>query len=300
MTKTSAAGAPSTPILRLARFLDPTGRPRLARVHGLGSAEDPLGGVRLEPVVGDIFGETRSSSEAWVQADRVALLPPVLPGKVIGIGSNYRDHAAELGRPLPPVPKVFLKPPSAVISYGQEITLPPGTERVDHEAELALVIGRTLCRVSPDQAMAGLAGITCLNDVTARDLQRKDGVFARAKGFDSFCPIGPWLARGLDPRDLAVRCRLWSPGGGWTLRQDGHSGDMVFGPAELVAFVSAIMTLQPGDIIATGTPAGVGPLLAGQTVQVEVEGVGYLRNPVVDRVDRAPGSVPSSVPSSVG
>lgn len=273
-------------VLRLARYQAASGAPRLARVHGAGSPEAPLGGVRLEPVVGDILGQVQPTGEPWLDAWAVRLLPPLLPSKVIGIGSNYRAHAAEMGRPLPPVPKVFLKPPSAVIGYGAPILLPPGTERVDHEAEIALVIGRHLSRVPPEQALAGVAGLTCLNDVTARDLQKADGVFARAKGFDSFCPIGPWLARDLAPGDLAVRCRVQRADGTWELRQDGRSDDMVFDAATLVSFVSQVMSLWPGDVIATGTPAGVGPLLAGQRVQVEVEGIGFLENPVVDRDDR--------------
>jgi len=273
---------------RVARYRLPGSGPHMARVHGNGTVADPLGGVRLEPVVGDLFGELLPTGQPWLRAADVTLLPPVMPGKVVGIGSNYRDHAAELGRELPTVPKIFLKPPSAVIGFGQDITVPPGTQRVDHEAELALVIGRTLCRVSRERALKGIAGITCLNDVTARDLQRVDGVFARAKGFDSFCPLGPWLARGLPPDDLAVRCRVRDIDGTWHTRQDGRSRDMVFDAAQLIVFVSAVMTLQPGDVIATGTPAGVGPLLAGQRVQVQVEGVGVLENPVVNRQDRIP------------
>lgn len=273
--------------LRLARYQTPSGAPRLARVHGWGSPEAPLGGVRLEPVVGDILGHVEPTGEDWLDAGQVRLLPPLLPSKVIGIGSNYRAHAAEMGRPLPVVPKVFLKPPSAVVGFGAPILLPPGTERVDHEAELALVIGRHLSRVSPAQAMEGVAGLTCLNDVTARDLQKADGVFARAKGFDSFCPLGPWIARGLQPGALAVRCRVRGADGRSTLRQDGRADDMVFDPATLVSFVSQVMSLWPGDVIATGTPAGVGPLTAGDLVQIEVEGIGILENPVLERDDRA-------------
>ncbi|MCK6507520.1 fumarylacetoacetate hydrolase family protein [Myxococcota bacterium] len=273
--------------LRLARYQSPSGAPRLARVYGWGTPDAPLRGVRLQPVVGDILGHVEPTGEEWLDAAQARLLPPLLPSKVIGIGSNYRAHAAEMGRPLPTVPKVFLKPPSAVVAFGEPILLPPGTERVDHEAELALVIGRHLSRVSPEQAMAGVAGLTCLNDVTARDLQKADGVFARAKGFDSFCPLGPWITRGLQPGALAVRCRVRGRDGAWVTRQDGRADDMVFDPATLVSFVSQVMSLWPGDVIATGTPAGVGPLQAGDRVQVEIEGVGILENPVQDRDDRA-------------
>lgn len=277
----------NTPHERVARYQDPSGRPRLARVHGQGTSLQPLEGVRLEPVAGDLFGERSPTGEPWIEARAVRLLAPVLPSKIIGIGSNYRDHAAELGRPLPTVPKVFLKPPSAVIGPGDPIPLPPGSERVDHEAELAVVLGRTLSRARPDEAMAAIAGYTCLNDVTARDLQKIDGVFARAKGFDGFCPIGPWLSVGLDPSRLGLRCRLLHPDGRVVLAQDGNTDQLVFGVAELLAFVSNIMTLWPGDLIATGTPAGVGPLVAGVRVQVEIDGIGILENPVIDRADRA-------------
>ena len=209
------------------------------------------------------------------------LLAPVLPGKIVGIGSNYRDHAAELDRPLPAVPKIFLKAISALNDPGAPIEIPPGTERVDHEAELGVVIGRRACRVALDDALCHVAGYTAVNDVTARDLQRQDGVFARAKGFDSFCPVGPWVVVGLDPADLTIRAWVDEE-----LRQDGNTRDMVFDVAALIAFVSGVMTLMPGDLIATGTPAGVGPLRAGQRVRVEVQGVGMLESPVVDRVDR--------------
>ncbi|MCB9781128.1 MAG: fumarylacetoacetate hydrolase family protein [Alphaproteobacteria bacterium] len=271
---------------RRARVRDADGRPWAVRVHGtpVEQGDAPLAGLRFELAEGDLLGELRGTGR-YLAPDRVTLLPPVMPGKIVGIGSNYRAHAAELGRALPTVPKMFLKPSSAVVGPGAPIELPPGTERVDHEAELALVVGRTLQRVSPAEALDGLAGVTCLCDVTARDLQQLDGVFARAKGFDSFCPLGPWLVRGLDPRDLAVRLHL-QRGGAWSTVQDGRSSDMVFGPAELLSFVSGVMTLYPGDVIATGTPAGVGPLVAGDRVQVFVEGVGLLDNPVRNRVDR--------------
>lgn len=212
---------------------------------------------------------------------RGRLLAPVAPSKIIGIGSNYRDHAAEMGKPVPAVPKVFLKAPSAIIGPGETILIPPGTERVDHEAELGVVIGRRASRVKAEDALDHVFGYTVVNDVTARDLQKADGVFARAKGFDTFCPVGPAVVTGLDPAKLAVRCSVDG-----VTRQDGSTADMVFDVAALVAFVSGVMTLEPGDLIATGTPAGVGPLSAGQAVVVSVEGVGSLENPVADRDDR--------------
>lgn len=209
------------------------------------------------------------------------LLAPVEPGKIIGIGSNYRDHAAEMDRPVPAEPKIFLKAPSSLVGPDERIEIPPRTTRVDHEAELGIVIGRRCRRVSEADALDHVFGYTCVNDVTARDFQKADGVFARAKGFDTFCPVGPAVVTGVDARALRVRCLVNDQ-----VRQDGTTADMVFGIAALVAYVSQVMTLEPGDLIATGTPAGVGPLVAGDRVVIEVEGIGSLANPVVDRDDR--------------
>lgn len=206
------------------------------------------------------------------------------PTKIVGIGSNYRRHIEEMGKAVPAVPKVFLKPTTALIGPGEAIEIPPGTLRVDHEAELGVVIGRQMSRVRASEALDYVAGYIAVNDVTARDFQRADGVFARAKGFDSFCPVGPSIVTDVDPADLRVRA--WVDG---QLRQDGRTSDMIFDVPTLLEFVSAIMTLQPGDILSTGTPSGVGPLVAGQVVRVEVEGIGVLENPVVDRSDREPG-----------
>ena len=203
------------------------------------------------------------------------------PTKIIGIGSNYRRHIEEMGRTVPSVPKVFLKPPSALIGPGDAIEIPPGTERVDHEAELGVVIGRQMSRVRAVDALEYVQGYTAVNDVTARDFQRADGVFTRAKGFDTFCPVGPRIVSDLDPSDLHVRC--WVDG---ELRQDGRTSDMIFDVATLLSFVSHIMVLEPGDLITTGTPMGVGPIVPGQTVSVEVEGIGRIDNPVVARSDR--------------
>lgn len=261
-------------IRRFVRFLDPDGRLRLGE----------LGGGEVQALVGDLFGETRPEGSPLALGS-VRLLSPVAPSKVIGVGSNYRAHALEMGKPVPTVPKIFLKPSTSVIGLGDPIRLPPGTERVDHEAELGVVIGRTLSCVSPAEALRGVLGYTCVNDVTARDLQKADGVFTRAKGFDSFCPIGPCVVTGLDPSDLAVRARV-----NGALRQDGRSSDMVFDVAALISFISGVMTLLPGDVIATGTPSGVGPLAHGDLVEVEVEGVGLLLNPVEDRADRRAAS----------
>ena len=206
------------------------------------------------------------------------------PTKIVGIGSNYRRHIEEMGKSVPSVPKVFLMPTTALLGPGEAIRIPPGTQRVDHEAELGVVIGRRMSRVRAAHALDHVAGYTCVNDVTARDFQRLDGVFARAKGFDTFCPVGPVLASDIDPSDLRVRA--WVDG---ELRQDGRTSDMIFDVPALLEFVSHIMTLEPGDILTTVTPSGVGPLLAGQSVTIEVEGIGRLVNPVVDREDRESG-----------
>jgi 2-keto-4-pentenoate hydratase/2-oxohepta-3-ene-1,7-dioic acid hydratase in catechol pathway len=207
--------------------------------------------------------------------DEVRLLAPVLPSKIVGVGKNYADHAREMGSEPPAEPIFFLKPSTAVIGPGEAIGLPRLSQEVHHEAELAVVIGR-LCRdVPPARAFEVVLGYTCANDVTARDLQRSDGQWARAKGFDGFAPIGPWVVTDLDPADLAVGCRVDGE-----QRQAGRTSQMIHPVAELIAAVSAVMTLLPGDLLLTGTPAGVGPLAAGQTVEVEIEGIGVLRNPV--------------------
>lgn len=265
---------------RLARFLDRSGVQRLGEVTGL----DPVGGLTSSAVIMPLAGELFAPGVAIgppIPLAEVTLLAPVSPSKVIGIGSNYRAHAAEMGKTIPALPKMFLKAPSALVGPGDSIVLPPGTERVDHEAELGVVIGRRASRVPRDRALEFVAGYTVVNDVTARDFQRSDGVFSRAKGFDTFCPVGPWLAVGLDPSDL----RVWATVNGG-LRQDGHTSDMAFDVPTLVAFVSDVMTLLPGDVIATGTPSGVGPLRPGDRVTVGVDGIGALRNPVVARDDR--------------
>jgi 2-keto-4-pentenoate hydratase/2-oxohepta-3-ene-1,7-dioic acid hydratase in catechol pathway len=200
------------------------------------------------------------------------------PGKIIGVGRNYVEHAAELGNAVPQQPLLFLKPPSAVIGDGDVIMLPPESIQVEYEGEIGVVIGRALRRATEADARAAIAGITCVNDVTARDLQRSDEQWTRAKGFDTFCPIGPRLV-AVDPArltELEVRCRV-----NGVERQHGRARDMVFGILALVVYISHVMTLEPGDLIATGTPSGVGPLRAGDVVEVEIPGVGVLRNPVM-------------------
>lgn len=221
------------------------------------------------------------------------LLAPVIPTKIVGVARNYRDHAAELGNEVPTEPLFFLKPSSAVIGPGEPIRLPVDrSSEVHHEAELAVVVGRLLQRVGPDQARAGIFGFTAANDVTARDLQRRHGFFP-SKGFDSFCPLGPAIATGLDPADLRLRCLVDGQ-----VRQDGTTADLVFEVPTLLAALSQVVTLLPGDVVLTGTPAGVGPLLPGSTVRVEVEGVGALENPVVARPAFEPGPRANGEPVS--
>jgi len=247
--------------------------------EGFLAATAPDSRVRI--LVSDPFETPPGAWEYGREADPASsgLLVPVVPGKVVGIGRSYRDHAAELGNPMPAEPLVFLKASSAVIGPGEPILLPPESERVEHEGEIAAVVRRRLTRASEAEARSGLLGVTCALDVTARDLQRKDATFARAKSFDTFCPLGPAILVEPDLEDLEVVTRV-----GGEERQRGHSSEMAWGIAELAAYVSRFMTLEPGDVILTGTPAGVGPLAAGDVVEVEVSGVGVLRNPVERRV----------------
>ncbi len=204
------------------------------------------------------------------------LLAPVMPGKLIAVGMNYREHIAEFGRKVPTEPVLFMKPSSAVIGTNANIVYPAISAQVDFEAELAVVIGKTARNVEPHGAMKMVLGYTCGNDVTARDLQTRDGQWTRAKSFDSFCPLGPWLETGVDPHDLQIECRV-----NGKVRQLSRTSSMIFDPAFLISFVSRVMTLNPGDVILTGTPSGVGPLEIGDMVEVQIEGIGILRNSVV-------------------
>jgi 2-keto-4-pentenoate hydratase/2-oxohepta-3-ene-1,7-dioic acid hydratase in catechol pathway len=201
-----------------------------------------------------------------------------VPTKIVCVGRNYAAHARELGNALPERPLLFLKPPSSLIADGDAIVLPPDSQQVEHEGEIAVVIGRRAHHVSESEALNAVAGFAALNDVTARDLQKLDVQFTRSKGFDTFCPVGALVARSELPdwRALEIACRV-----NGEVRQQGRASDMAFGIPMLIAYISRIMTLEPGDIIATGTPEGVGPLRAGDTVEVEVSGCPILRNPVV-------------------
>jgi len=216
-----------------------------------------------------------ASTERVLPSSGLTLLAPVTPSKIVCVGRNYAAHAKELGNDVPKEPLLFLKPPSSLCGPGEPIRLPAMSERVEHEAELGIVIGKRLTHATKDEALAGIFGATCVNDVTARDLQKKDVQFTRAKGFDTFCPVGPWIETGLDYAALEVQARVDG-----STRQHGNTRDMVFSVVDLVVFISQIMTLEPGDLIATGTPEGVGPLLNGQVVEIEVQGIGVLSNPV--------------------
>jgi 2-keto-4-pentenoate hydratase/2-oxohepta-3-ene-1,7-dioic acid hydratase in catechol pathway len=200
---------------------------------------------------------------------------PLRPSKIIGIGRNYVEHARELGNELPTVPIIFFKPPTALIGPGDTILLPDVSQRVEFEAEIGVVIGRRIRNADQDLAERAISGYTCVNDVTCRDLQKADGQWGRAKGFDTFCPVGPRVVTGLDWRNLELLCRV-----NGAERQRAKATDMHFSIPELVSFLSGVMTLEPGDLIATGTPAGTAPLHHGDVVEVEISGVGVLSNPV--------------------
>ncbi len=205
------------------------------------------------------------------QVDEIDLVP----SKIIGIGQNYRAHALEMGKGLPEEPLMFLKPRSAMIPDGGKIVRPSGFERVDYEGELGVVIGRRARRVTRESALDFVMGFTCVNDVTVRDLQKKDGQWTRAKGFDTFCPIGPRIVADLDPKNLAIATRV-----NGAIKQDSSTSDLIFDVPTLIAFVTQYMTLDVGDVISTGTPAGVGNLAVGDVVEVEIEGIGILKNTV--------------------
>jgi 2-keto-4-pentenoate hydratase/2-oxohepta-3-ene-1,7-dioic acid hydratase in catechol pathway len=217
------------------------------------------------------------TTEPAFSIEEVKLLAPVTPSKIVCVGRNYREHAAELGNKMPDEPLLFLKAPSAVIASGDPIELPGASQQVEHEGELGVVIGK-LARNVVDDPLSYVAGYTCVNDVTARDLQRKDVQFTRGKSFDTFCPVGPWIETGLDPTNVTVTARL-----NGEVKQRGNTADMAFDVTFLIRYISAIMTLYPGDLIATGTPAGVSRMKHGDVVEVEVSGVGILKNQVYDQ-----------------
>ena len=238
--------------------------------------EEPVYGWVFENKVGDIegniFGEYRRL-EAEIPLESVKLLAPSQPSKIVCIGRNYTEHAKELGNDVPQVPLIFMKPPSSIINPGDTIILPPQSKQVEHEAELVAVIGKRGRNIPPDQAKDYILGYTIGNDITARDLQKTDGQWTRAKGFDTFCSFGPWIDTEFDITDALISCKVSGQP-----RQMASTRDMVFNVGKLVAFISSVMTLEPGDLIFTGTPAGVGPLHDGDVVEVDIDGLGVLSN----------------------
>jgi 2-keto-4-pentenoate hydratase/2-oxohepta-3-ene-1,7-dioic acid hydratase in catechol pathway len=248
------------------------------------SLEEPVF-ARLDDATAELLGgppwidappsSGRREHVAWQERD---LRCPVTPTKILCVGRNYAAHAKELGNDVPAEPLLFLKPPSALLDPGGTIVLPPESAKVEHEAELGVVISRRAKDVRKEDALAYVLGYTCVGDITARDLQKKDGQWSRAKGFDTFCPVGPWIETELDPSRLAIKCRV-----NGATRQDGTTAQMIFDVPTLVAYASRMMTLEPGDLIVTGTPEGVGPLADGDVLEIEVGGVGVLRNRVKSR-----------------
>lgn len=211
-----------------------------------------------------------------VPAAECKILNPTTPTKIVAIGLNYRDHAEERKKPIPAEPLLFLKPPSALLAPGEPIVLPSASQRVDPEGELAVIIGKMARRLaSPEEARSAIFGYSCFNDVTARDLQDKDVQFTRAKGFDTFAPYGPCIAVGVDPSDLAITTRV-----NGEVRQKSRTSQLIFSAEYLVWYVSNVMTLMPGDVISTGTPSGIAPVSSGDTIEVEIESIGILKNPV--------------------
>ena len=229
---------------------------------------------RVGRIDGSPFGEFQRL-EATLPLDSVQLHAPIVPGKIICVGRNYSEHIKEQKAETPETPLLFLKPPSAVIGPMQTIVLPPQSQQVDHEAELVVVIGKRGRWIQPSDAFNYIYGYTVGNDVTARDLQRRDGQWTRSKGFDTFCPLGPWVETEFDPTDAMITCHV-----NGELRQMASTHDMIFHVDQIIAFASSIMTLEPGDVIMTGTPAGISPLHPGDVVEVTIEGLGKLRNPV--------------------
>ena len=245
--------------------------------EGLWATADPGEPDRLRVLLSDPFETLPGAWELGRDVDRAtaSFLIPARPSKIVAIGRNYAEHAKELGNDVPKEPLFFLKAPSSLIPPGAPIVLTPESQQVEYEGEIAVVLRRRLTRASAAEARDAVLGVTCANDVTARDLQKKDGRFARAKGFDTFCPLGPAIRVGADLEDLEVVTRV-----NGAERQRGHTRQMAFQIADLLAYVSRMMTLEAGDVLLTGTPAGVGPLADGDRVEVEVSGVGVLANPV--------------------
>ena len=251
--------------MRIGRF-QVGGHPRWCEVRG----------DQILPWLGNPFEESFEGTTEEVNVADALVLAPVVPSKIVCVGRNYAPHAHELGNEIPSEPLLFMKPSTALVGHGGSIVLPAASDRVDFEGEIGLVVGRIMRNVAPEHVREHLFGVTCLNDVTARDIQRRDKAFTRGKGFDSFAPCGPWIETEFDLGDLSVETRV-----NGELRQQGHVSEMIFSPEVLLSFISNGMTLLPGDVVATGTPAGVGPLQSGDCVEVTVSSVGTLMNPVV-------------------
>ncbi|RJP47835.1 MAG: FAA hydrolase family protein [Anaerolineaceae bacterium] len=250
--------------MRFVRFQRGEENPRFGWLH-----ENKIGEIE-----GDLFGAYKRL-KAEIPLKDVRLLAPSTPSKIVCVGRNYVEHAKELGNEVPKVPLIFLKPPSSVIASGGTILLPPQSAQVEHEAELVAVVGKRGRNVTAESARDYVLGYTIGNDVTARDLQKSDGQWTRAKGFDTFCPFGPWIDTDFNPADALITCRV-----NGQMRQLASTRDMVFSVGVLIAYISSVMTLEPGDLIFTGTPAGVSQLKTGDTVEVEIDGLGLLSNPV--------------------
>ena len=250
---------------------------RIVRYDTKDGKKPKYGGLldeKVGEISGNLYGRYRRS-EVQTPLTDVKLLPPCEPSKIVCVGRNYVEHAKELGNEVPKVPLIFLKPPSSIIADGDAILLPPQSAQVEHEAELVIVIGKRGRNVTAENARKYILGYTIGNDVTARDLQKADGQWTRAKGFDTFCPFGPWIDTEFDPADAVITCRV-----NGQMRQMASTRDMVFNVGVLIAYISSVMTLEPGDLIFTGTPSGVGELKNGDTVEVEIEGLGSLSNSV--------------------
>ncbi|ACU95959.1 fumarylacetoacetate hydrolase family protein [Saccharomonospora viridis] len=256
--------------MRLARIAHPDGV-AFGSIEAEGDNDDA---AQVLEIADHPFGKPNYTGRRWPLSD-VRLLAPILPTKVIAVGRNYAKHAEEFGNEVPAEPMIFLKPSTSVIGPNAPIKLPPASSRVDFEGELAVVIGQPIKNIPVDRAQAAILGYTIANDVSARDLQQTDGQWGRAKGFDTFCPLGPWISTDVDPADLTLTTEVDG-----VVKQDARTSEMVHKVADLVAFVSSVMTLLPGDVILTGTPEGVGPIEAGQQVSVTIEGIGTLTNPV--------------------
>lgn len=261
--------------MKICRFLPSSSRQSAQKLHAASVLFGLIEGEQVRELTAVPWNQLSRGAATHALAD-VTLVAPVTPSKIVCVGRNYAAHAAELGNEIPKEPMIFLKPPSSIVGPGEPIVLPRYSQRVEHEGELAIVIGKTCSHLGDnDNPLSYVFGYTSANDVTARDLQKADVQFTRAKGFDTFCPIGPHIETELDPANVIVETRV-----NHDLRQSGSTSLMIYPCAFLIRWISRMMTLLPGDVISTGTPAGVGPLLAKDTVEVSVAGIGVLRNPV--------------------